>query len=220
MIYREQGIRPIYLADLPGVCETYDYRWAMAECARLDVDSHLEALSESGIDAVLEDVAAVASTFRTTTSRLIESGRSAYGDRFERALADVAAGFLTGHANLATGGSYVAFSSSRAASRDPERLGALQRYNDRSSLPQPLEREWLRRHDPELETVADDREERMAGYAVYHDQTAEAVHPIVGAAYRPGVTYSLDRSREGRALPEPFERFREGSSQKPIAPRS
>lgn len=206
-VYCEQGIRPLYFDSFEDVCEMDDYRWAMQECTSLDVESHLDGVPETGFDAVLEDVASVAAQFREATFSLIESGGSIYGDQFERTLGDVAAAFTTDHADLAIGESYTAFSLSRAASRNPTELGALQRYYDRTFLPQPLEREWLRAHDPELEIVTHARNERMADYAVYHAGNAAEVHLIVGAAHQPGVRYYLERHQNGRELPEPFELF-------------
>lgn len=204
-IYCEQGIRPLYFGDFPEVCAMDDYRWALNECASLDVESHLGPLPEIGIDALLEDVAGVTARFREVTYTLIESGTAVYGDRFENALGDVAAAFLTGHAEYGTGRDYESFALSREASRNPDRLGALQRYYERTFLPQPLEREWLRLHDPELEIVTHARNERMADYAVYHNDTVDEVHLIVGAAHLPGVIYYLDRFGEGRRLPESLE---------------
>lgn len=206
-VYCEQGVWSLYFEDFDDVYSMDDYRWAMDECASLDAESHLEGLSETGFDALLEDVASVASTFREATFSLIESGSEVYGDRFERALGDVAAGFVTDHTDLAVGTSYEAFSLSRAASRDPTRLVDLQRYYERTFLPQPLEREWLRAHDPELEVVTHARNERMADYAVYHADGADEVHLVVGAAHQPGVAYYLERYRDGRELPDRFELF-------------
>ena len=206
-VYCEQGIRSLYFEPYPSVCEMDDYRWAMEQCKRLDVDSHIAALPETGVDTVLEDIASVASTFREAAFSLIESGREAYGDRFAHALGDVAAGFLTDHADLAVGKSFEAFTLSRAASQNPERLTELQQYYERTFLPQPLEREWLRHHDPELEIVSHARNERMADYVVYHNETAPEVHLIVGAAHQPGIVYYLESYRDGRELPKPFELF-------------
>jgi len=204
-VYCEQGIRSLYFEGFDAVCEMDDYSWAMHECATLDADSHLDG-APGGFDALVDDVSSVASQFRDAAFSLIESGSSVYGERFERALGDVAAAFVTDHADLAVGESYEAFALSREASRKPERLGALQQYYERTFLPQPLERGWLRAHDPELEIVTHARNERMADYAVYHS-TNDEVHLVVGAAHQPGVHYYLERHREGRELPSPFELF-------------
>lgn len=208
VVYCEQGIRPLYFSDLPGVCAMDDYRWALAQCERLDTESHVEALSEAGADAVLEDLASLAGTFRDAAFSLTESGSSVYGERFERTLGAVAADFLTDHADEGRGKSYEAFRLRRTASEDPTELGALQRYYERTFLPQPLEREWLRRHDPELEIVSHARNARMADYAIYHNENVTEVHLIVGAAHQPGVQYYLERHRDGdRRVSDSFELF-------------
>lgn len=204
-VYCEQGIRPLYFRDFEGVCEMDDYRWAMEQCAQLPGESSLGPLEETPVDALLEDVGSIASTFREATFSLIESGGSLYGDRFERVLADVAAAFVTDHVDLAIAKNYESFSLSREASRNPGRLLDLQRYYARVFLPQPLEREWLRLHDPELEIVTHARNERMAEYAVYHNDTAREVHLIVGAAHGPGVRYYLEQYQRDRELSPSFE---------------
>ena len=195
----------MYFDDVPVVCAMDDYLWAMSECERLDVDSRAEALPGTGLWSVLEDITAVADDFREATFSVVESGRQIYGERFERALGGVAAGVLTGPADTGVGNSYEAFRLSREASENPEVLRELQQYYERTFLPQPLEREWLRRHDPELELVSHARNERMADYAVYHNRTATEVHVIVGAAHQPGLVYYLDRYREDREVPASFE---------------
>lgn len=205
VVYCEQGIRSMYFDDFPGVCKMDDYRWAMTKSAELDVESHVDVGPGAPVDRVLSNLASVTDTFQEAAFSLIESGRPIYGERFERALGDLAADFVTDRADLAVGKSYEAFRLSREASRNPERLVDLQRYYDRSFLPQPLEREWLRFHDPELELVTHARNERMADYAVYHNDTATEVHLIVGAAHQPGVVYYLERFRDGRSPPESFE---------------
>ena len=204
-VYCEQGIRPLYFQDFEGVCEMDDYRWAMEQCVQLAGESWLGPLEETPFDALLEDVNSIASTFREATFSLIDSGASVYGDRFERVLADVAAAFVTDHADLATAKDYESFSLSREASRNPDRLRDLQRYYARAFLPQPLEREWLRRHDPELEVVTHARNERMAEYAVYHHDTASEVHLIVGAAHGPGIRHYLKQFQQCRTVSPSFE---------------
>ena len=67
----------------------------------------------------------------------------------------------------------------------------------------PLEREWLRRHDPELEVVSHGRSERMADYAVA--EGGDAVPLVVGAAHQPGIVYYLERHRDGGRQLEGFE---------------
>lgn len=207
VIYCEQGIRPMYFDDMGSVCEMDDYLWAMSQCKERDGESHLDALSERGFDSFAGDITALADEFRNVAFSVIDTGSSMYGERFERALGDIAAGFLIDHADLGVGKSYEAFRLSRAASENPVRLHELQQYYERTFLPQPLEREWLRKHDPELEIVSHARNERMAEYAVYHNRNAEEVHLIVGAAHQPGVTYYLEQYCDGKLAPEEFELF-------------
>lgn len=200
-VYCEQGIRPMYFDDLPAVYEMDDYRWAMAECRRLGVESHLEGLTVEEFDGLSEQVDSLAATFREAAFSLVDAGEDVYGEQFQAALGDVAAAFLTSHEDAAIGRDFQSFTLSRRASRDPDRLAALQRYYERSFLSQPVEREWLRRHDPELEVMTHARNERMADYALDHRRTASAVHLIVGAAHQPGVRYYLEAVRDGRREP-------------------
>jgi len=206
-IYCEQGLRSMYFDDMPAVCEMDDYLWAMHECEKLEGESHVPELPETGIDTVTEDFAGITSTFRDATFSLIDAGEAVYGEQFERALGDVAAEFLTDHAESSIGKSYEAFTLREAASQDPERLIDLQRYYERTFLPQPLEREWLRRHDPELELVSHARNERIADYVIYHSEGDSDVHLVVGAAHQPGVAYYLDQYRTGRELPPDFKLY-------------
>jgi hypothetical protein len=117
----------------------------------------------------------------------------------------VASAFLMSHEDASTGRDFASFSMSRAAARDPSKLPALQDYYRRAFLPQPLEREWLRRHDPALELLTHARNERMADYGVYHNEGSEDVHLVVGAAHQPGVTYYLEQYRDGKRRVEDFE---------------
>ncbi len=206
-IYCEQGIRSMYFEDMPAVREIDDYLWAMRQCEQLQGESHLPDFPETGLEAVMDDMAGITSTFREATFSLIDSGRAVYGERFERALGDIAAAFLTDHAELSMGKSYEAFRLREAASREPERLVDLQRYYERTFLPQPHEREWLRRHDPELELVSHARNERMADYAIYHAGDDDGTHLIVGAAHQPGVAYYLEQYRKERELPDGFQLY-------------
>jgi hypothetical protein len=204
-VYCEQGIRSMYFDDLTDVCEMDDYLWAVDRCEELETDSHVDR--RSGSESVFEEIASVTSDFRDATFSLIGSGSTMYSEKFERALGDIAASFLTGHADIAVGKSYEAFRLRAEASRNPERLVDLQQYYERTFLPQPLEREWLRYHDPELEIMSHARNERMADYAVYHNQETETVHLVVGAAHQPGVIYYLEQYRDGRELPAEFELY-------------
>jgi len=205
-VYCEQGIRRMYFSEFPDVCAMDDYRWAMQRCEDLDVDSHLEDAPVSGpeFDGLVEEVDSLATQFRDAAFSLIESGGEVYGEEYARALGDVASNFLTSHEDLATGTDFRSFRLSREASLDPGTLVDLQRYYETAFLPQPLEREWLRRHDRELELVTHARNERMADYVVALAEE-EQVHVIVGAAHQPGVVYYLDEHREGRRSVEDFE---------------
>jgi hypothetical protein len=201
-VYCEQGIRSMYFDDLPDVCQTDDYRWAMRECERLDVEPRVDPAE---FDGLLEDVDGLTGRFRKGVFALIDDGQSVYGDRFERALGDVATYFLTTHEDAARGSGYESFSLSRRAAADPSRLPAIQRYYETVFLPQPIEREWLRRHDPELAVFSHARNERLADYVVAHADDAPAVHLIVGAAHQPGVQYYLEAHRDGNRSVEGFE---------------
>jgi hypothetical protein len=205
-VYCEQGIRSLYFDDLPAVCGMDDYRWAMAECRRLGVDSHLEGVDLEGFDGVAEQVDSLAATFREAAFSLVHAGEEVYGERFRAALGDVAGAFLTSHEDAATAEDFRSFVLSRRAAREPRLLDDLQRYYERSFLPQPVEREWLRRHDPELELMTHARNERMADYVLDHGGTP-TVHVVVGAAHQPGVRYYLEAVRDGRKEPsyEPVE---------------
>lgn len=198
-VYTEQGIRRLYFQDIDAVCQMDDYRWAMARCRELETETHASAFAEASLEGRIETVG---DQFREATFSLIEAGRDVYGDRFAGALGDVASAFLTDHADLATREEFEAFARSQRAAADSDALDDLQRYYHRSFLPQPLEREWLRAHDPELEIVTHARNERMAAYALAHLEAAEGVHLIVGAAHQPGVAYYLDRYRDGAWQPQ------------------
>jgi len=204
-VYCEQGIRSMYFEDFPGVRELDDYRWAIRRCEALDVDSRVSALSGAEFSGVVEEVRSAAAQFREAAFSLIDSGREVYGDEFAAALGDLASYFLMSHEELATAEDFESFRRTREAATDPSKLAALQRYYETVFLPQPLEREWLRRHDRELEVVTHARNERMADYAVYHTDVAGEVHLIVGAAHQPGVTYYLRQHRDGRRDLDGFE---------------
>lgn len=203
-LYCEQGIRRMYLADVSDACEMDDYRWAMAACEAVDADVHRDHLPTSELERVVADLTEVAPQLREATFSLIESGRDIYGERFAKALGDVASSFLTSHEDLAMGRDFEAFRRSRVAARDPTRLAALQDYYWHAFLPQPVEREWLRRHDPELVILTHARNERMADYVV-HEADSPTVHVLVGAAHQPGVIYYLRQYRDGEKTPGDFE---------------
>jgi hypothetical protein len=195
-VYCEQGIRRLYFQELDGVCVMDDYRWAMQECRERGIESHATGTLD-GFDSIAEEVDSLTDDFREAAFSLIDAGSDVYGERFRAALGDVASAFLTSHESAAIASDFDSFSLSRRAATDPTLLPALQRYYERAFLPQPVEREWLRRHDPELEIVTHARNERMADYAVAHNDTAEEVHLVVGAAHQPGVRYYLEAIRDG-----------------------
>lgn len=200
-VYCEQGVRPMYFDDRPAVCEMDDYLWARERCRVLDLEDSVFA--EPAFDGLRERLDALAARFREATYGLIESAGDTEAVR--QALGDVASAFLMSHEDLATGDDFEAYVATRRAARDPAALAELQAYYERTFLPQPLEREWLRRHDPELEIVTHARNERMADYARYHADGAADVHVIVGAAHQPGVVYYLREHRDGRRSLDGFE---------------
>jgi len=198
-VYCEQGIRPMYFDDMPAVCEMDDYRWALERCRELTVDSHLS----DGFDGLQEDLTTVAGQLREAAYSLVHSGSDLYGEESAAALGDVVADFLMSHEDVARAREFEAFALSQRAAENPAALAELQRYYATAFLPQPIEREWLRRHDPELEIVSHGRSERMADYAVA--EGGEAVHLVVGAAHQPGIVHYLERHRDGRRRLEGFE---------------
>lgn len=206
-VYCEQGIRQMYFGDLSDVCEMDDYRWAMHRCKKMDIDSRIDGLIRTVFEdeRLTIDIAAVASQFRDAAFSLIESGTEVYGERFAAALGDVVSNFLLRHEQVATMENFESFKHSRRAAKDPDRLVLLQHYYKTAFLPQPLEREWLRRHDRELELFTHARNERMAEYALYHGSDSRPVHLVVGAAHQPGVIYYLDAYRDGEWTVEQFE---------------
>lgn len=195
-VYCEQGIRGMYFQDLDA-CEMDDYQWALRECERRGIDSNVTA---DRFDGVAEDVSDIASELQEAAFSLVNASGNRFGRRFERALGTVASEFFRSHADHATGSDFSSFRLRRAAAEDPSVLWKLQRYYECEFLPQPLEREWLRRHDPELELVTHARNERMADYARYHADGTAPVHLVVGAAHQPGVRYYLERHRDGERV--------------------
>ena len=226
-VYCEQGIRPMYFEDMEDVCAMDDYRWALSggvdrsgradedadggEAAGVraagDVDAEppFADVAAADLEDLRADVTSMTDRFREAAFSLIHSGEDVYGEAFARALGDVASSFLTDHEDVATGRDFEAFARSRRAAEDPTRLGELQRYYKTQFLPQPVEREWLRRHDPDLEAVSHARNARMADYAVFHNDEAETVRLLVGAAHQPGVVYYLEQHRDGERDVEGFE---------------
>lgn len=203
-VYCEQGIRRMYFDDLSAVYEMDDYSWAAKQCRTRNIDANVALAETNGFEELVGDVRDVAGAFRESVFSLIDSGREVYGDEFASALGDVASDFLMSHEEFATAEDFTSFRKSRTAAASPERLYDLQRYYKRAFLPQPIEREWLRRHDPELELFTHARNERMADFAVF-DSTTGPVHLIVGAAHQPGICYYLDEHRRGNRTVDRFE---------------
>lgn len=191
-VYAEQGIRPLHL-DGMDVCEMDDYRWALDRCGDL---AEVENRFDDPLLHPADRFEVVAERLRTRAYGLIEAYSDVYGDRVEHALGTAVSTVLTDHAGWATGDEYEAFALRERAATDPTTLPALQAYYRRTFLPQPVEREWVRRHDPDLEWVTHARNARMADYAVHHHHTGP-VHLIVGAAHGPGVAYYLRQHRDG-----------------------
>ncbi|WP_232702670.1 hypothetical protein [Halobacterium wangiae] len=203
-VYVEQGVRSMYFSSFDDVYEMDDYAWAMERCASLDSDPPVYDALDVPFAGLSTNLDSLTTELRDAVFSLIDSGRHLYGESFEATLGDVASTFLMSHEDVSTGMDFASFSKSRAAADDPTKLGDLQDYYRRAFLPQPLEREWLRRHDPALELLTHARNERMADYAVYHS-TADTVHLVVGAAHQPGVTYYLEQHRDGQRRGAEFE---------------
>ncbi len=206
-VFCEQGVRSMYFADLDDVREIDDYHWAMQRYEELAPTAHPDRFPGPEVSGLLDDVESLASAFREGVFSLIDSGGDLYGEAFEATLGDLASTFLLREEQLATGEDFESFRKTRRASRNPQALVDLQQYYDKAFLPQPVEREWLRRHDPELEVITHARNERMADYAVAHADAAEAVHLLVGAAHQPGVVYYLRQHRDGERRLEDFRAF-------------
>ena len=202
-VYCEQGIWSMYFSSYDAVCEMDDYRWAMEQTDALE---HRRGLGESGesVDGLDERVDALASQFRDATYSLLDAGSDIYGEEYARTLGDVASSFLMRHEDHATGNDFTSFALSAHAAEHPRTLPALQRYYETAFLPQPIERDWLRRHDPALEIVTYARNERMADYAVAHHD-GDPMHVITGAAHQPGIQYYLERHRDGHRSLDDFE---------------
>lgn len=226
-VYCEQGVRGLYFRDFAGACAMDDYRWALRECQRRGIESHVDG---DPFESLAEGVGDVASQFQEAAFSLVDASGDRFGRRFERALGTVASAFFRSHADHATGSDFASFRLRERAATDPRALWRLQRYYECAFLPQPLEREWLRRHDPELELVTHARNARMADYVVHHadgttlkqGSTARQsggesdasgsvsgdrgdVHVVVGAAHQPGVRYYLERHRDGDRAVDSFD---------------
>lgn len=205
-VYCEQGIRSMYFKDFPVACEMDDYTWSVEKAKKLGVEEPVCDAPPSEFEGS-SNLDGLKSRLRDSVFALVESGTRVYGDRFGAVLGDVASGFLTSHVDASKGDDFESFRLTREVARNPERLGELQAYYRRNLLPQPLESDWMCRHDPEIEIFTHARNERMADYAVYHNEEDEEVHLIVGAAHQPGVVYYLEQHRDGKRSVDGFELF-------------
>jgi hypothetical protein len=207
-VYCEQGIRPLYLSDVAGACAMDDYRWALGQHPDIDratLDAELPFASMfAGLGV---DVTALTARVRDKVFSLIDQGGDLYGKQMKQRLGSLASAVLTDQADLATGTDFESYRLRNRAATDPTALADLQAYYTRQFLPQPVEREWLRQHDPDLERVTHARNERMAEYAVYHADGESEVHLLVGAAHQPGVSYYLEEFRNGHRQLERFEHW-------------
>ncbi len=201
-VFCEQGIRPLYFDGL-AVEEMDDYQWATDQTTTSDRGG-----ADTGRVAAFATLGVGVEAIRSRVRRGLFSLVASAGDRWDglfdgvgRLVSDA----LTGHEDAATGTDFAAFRKSRAAARNPAKLAALQDHYWRVLLPPPVEREWLRRHDPHLEVVTHARNARMADYAVYHNTGPGDVHLIVGAAHQPGIVYYLERHRDGHRSLDAFE---------------
>jgi hypothetical protein len=193
-VYCEQGIRPLYFESFPQVSEMDDYRWATAN--RTTTGAYTPTVPDFG--GIREDLESLSARVRRGVFEVIAAGERLYGDGVAQRVGETVSTLLGSHVHLATGDDFESFRLRRSAAENPRQLIRLQRYYDRAFLPQPLEREWLRRHDPRLERVSHARNERMADYAIHHEDAARDVHLVVGAAHGPGVRYYLEASRDDR----------------------
>jgi hypothetical protein len=136
---------------LPGTTVTVDGQGVHVHgVTHADTPEERERLRRH-VGSWVENIDTLSTRFREAAFSLVDAGSTVYGDAFEDVLGDIASALFTSHEQLATGRDFEAFRLSRAAAADPDLLADLQRYYARRFLPQPVEREWLRRHDPELE---------------------------------------------------------------------
>ena len=198
-VYCEQGMRRMYFDDFGAVCEMDDYGWSLEKVRELG--------GGSSVSYEADEIERLRSRLRNSVFALVEAGTGVYGDRFADALGDVASEFLTSKVDASKRSDFRSFRLTRKVAENPESLSELQTYYRRHLLPHPLERDWLSRYDTEIEIFTYGRNERMADYAVYHNEDAEEVHVIVGAAHQPGVVYCLEGHRDGKRTTEDFELF-------------
>jgi hypothetical protein len=196
-VYCEQGIRPMYFEDVPAVYAMDDYRWATQRGRERGLETDGTSVSGSAFDGISTDLASLTAQARRLSFLFAETTGTMCGEAVGAAIGRTASELLASNEQRAVADDFASFRRSREAAADPTKLGELQRYYKRTFLPQPLEREWLRRQDPQLELFTHARNERLADYARYHAD-ADRVRLVVGAAHQPGVTYYLRAHRDGR----------------------
>lgn len=201
-VFCEQGLRPMYF-DGMDVEEMDDYQWATQQMPVADRQSNSQDIPQfAALDAGVD---ALRSTVRKRAFSLLDSAGTRWFSSGTAALGRILSGCLQRPEDAATGTTFEGFQKSRTAAREPARLDALQDYYWQTLLHSPIEREWLRRHDPHLELVTHARNERMADYAVYHNTGPGTVHLVVGAAHQPGIVYYLKRHRDGQRSLDQFD---------------
>lgn len=203
-VYCEQGIRSMYFDDIQTVYAMDDYQWATRTCRDRGLELDGTSVAGSAFDGISTNLTSLTAEARRLSFLFAESAGQLYGDAVGSAIGRTASELLASSEQQAVADDFASFRRSRAAASDPSKLGDLQRYYKRTFLPQPLEREWLRRQDPHLELFTHARNERIADYARYHADS-ERVRLVVGAAHQPGVGYYLRSHRDGNRDLSSFE---------------
>jgi len=168
-----------------------------------------------GFDSLSEDVDSLTDRVRDGVFSLIESEAAVEQNAFRRALGDVASSLLTDKESMATGEDFESFRKRRLAAANPTYLPDLQRYYERRFLPQPVEREWLRRHDPELELVTHARETSGWPTTCCTRGRNERDSPDRRRRSPAGVTYYLEQHRGGTETCPDSSRFRSCELRRP-----
>lgn len=196
-VYCEQGIRSMYFEDRPTVYAMDDYQWASRQRRERGLAADGTGAIDGAFDGTSSDLDSLTAEARRLTFLIADAADDWWGSAISSALGSTASALLSSSEQQAVADDFASFRKSREAAAEPSKLGALQRYYKRSFLPQPLEREWLRRKDPGLELFTHARNERMADYATYHAEGGRT-RLIVGAAHQPGIGYYLRAHRDGR----------------------
>jgi len=202
-IYCEQGIRSMYFQDIPEVYAMDDYRWATRQSDDRGLSTDGTTVAAGAFDGISTDLTSVATQARKLSFLFAESVGEVYGHAVGAAIGRTASTLLGSDEQRAVVDDFASFCKSRQAATDTSKLADLQQYYKQTFLPQPLEREWLRRRDPRLELFTHARNERMADYARYHGDGR--VRLVVGAAHQPGVGYYLRVHRDGDRDRSAFE---------------